>query len=150
MIKKIMGIRLWVDTKDPNRTWASNVKDNNYEVLLVSQFTMYGYLKGHKPDFHLAMPPSDAKAFYDNFVTLCKQAYHKDKVQSGIFGADMLVDITNDGPVTMVLESPPPPPEKQKKNDMTGDISTTTQSEALPELPSDSTSENSVQDISNK
>jgi D-tyrosyl-tRNA(Tyr) deacylase len=105
MIKKILGIRLWDDLKNPSRAWASNVVENGYEVLLVSQFTLYGHLKGHKPDYHLAMPPSDAKPYYENFVSQC-QATYPGKVQSGVFGAYMEVSLTNDGPITMMLDSP--------------------------------------------
>lgn len=114
MVKKLLNLRLWPDKTNPTKAWSSNVMDLDYEVLLVSQFTMYGELKGYKPDFHLAMPPTQAKTFYDDFVQLVKKSYKDEKVQSGIFAADMLVGIENDGPITLVVESPQDPPERKR------------------------------------
>ncbi|XP_057779408.1 uncharacterized protein LOC130997987 [Salvia miltiorrhiza] len=81
------------------------VMQKNYEVLLVSQFTLYGVLKGNKPDFHVAMPPAAAKSFYASLVERFQKAYGADAVKDGLFGAMMTVNLVNDGPVTMQLES---------------------------------------------
>lgn len=94
---------MW-DSPDGKKTWNSSVQSLDYEVLLVSQFTLYGTTKGNKPDFHHSMSPSIAKPFYEEFVTTVKKMYKSDKVQSGIFGAMMKVDLSNDGPVTFNLE----------------------------------------------
>jgi D-tyrosyl-tRNA(Tyr) deacylase len=56
-------------------------KDNDYEILIVSQFTLYGIWKGNKPDFHYSMPPKEAREVYDAFVRKVKQLYYADKVQ---------------------------------------------------------------------
>ncbi|KAJ7570640.1 hypothetical protein O6H91_01G129700 [Diphasiastrum complanatum] len=77
----------------------------NYEVLLVSQFTLYGLLKGNKPDFHLAMPPQQAEPFYNSFAAKVSKAYKPELVKDGIFGAMMQIHLVNDGPVTMHLDS---------------------------------------------
>jgi D-Tyr-tRNAtyr deacylase len=57
--RKLLNIRLWPNNED--KAWASSVKAKEYEVLLVSQFTLYGCLKGNKPGFHNAMGPTEAK-----------------------------------------------------------------------------------------
>ncbi|XP_031389857.1 D-aminoacyl-tRNA deacylase isoform X1 [Punica granatum] len=82
-----------------------HVMQKNYGVLLVSQFTLYGVLKGNKPDFHVAMPPQSAKSFYDSVVERFRKAYSPDAIKDGIFGAKMKVNLVNDGPVTMQLDS---------------------------------------------
>ncbi|CAI5950913.1 unnamed protein product [Closterium sp. NIES-64] len=67
------------------------VSQRGYEVLLVSQFTLYGQPKGNKLDFHVAMPPQEASSFYNDFVHRVRRAYHPDRVKDGIFGAMMEV-----------------------------------------------------------
>ena len=103
--RKILGIRLW---EDSGKAWAKSVTALGLEVLLVSQFTLYCQLKGHKPDFHNAMPPEPANEFWSKFVTAMSAA-HPGKVQQGQFGAKMDVELVNDGPVTIELESRAPP-----------------------------------------
>ncbi|KAK6124368.1 hypothetical protein DH2020_041861 [Rehmannia glutinosa] len=88
-----------------NDNHSSTVMQRNYEVLLVSQFTLYGVLKGNKPDFHVAMPPIAAKPFYASLVEKFQKAYRMDAVKDGVFGAMMKVNLVNDGPVTMQLDS---------------------------------------------
>ncbi|KAK2972880.1 hypothetical protein RJ640_029997 [Escallonia rubra] len=82
-----------------------HVMQRNYEVLLVSQFTLYGILKGNKPDFHVAMPPDRARPFYASLVEKFEKSYRPDAVKDGVFGAMMKVNLVNDGPVTMQLDS---------------------------------------------
>ncbi|PWA83248.1 D-tyrosyl-tRNA(Tyr) deacylase [Artemisia annua] len=74
--------------------------------LAVSQFTLYGILKGNKPDFHVAMGPDRAKSFYASLVERFQRSYKSEAVKDGVFGAMMKVNLVNDGPVTMQLESP--------------------------------------------
>ncbi|XP_028767301.1 D-aminoacyl-tRNA deacylase 1-like isoform X2 [Neltuma alba] len=88
--------------------WDQSVMQRSYQVLLVSQFTLYGFLKGNKPDFHVAMPPQKAKPFYASLVDRFRNAYNNDAVKDGIFGAMMKVSLVNDGPVTMQLDSQAP------------------------------------------
>ncbi|ELR20188.1 Dtyrosyl-tRNA(Tyr) deacylase [Acanthamoeba castellanii str. Neff] len=101
--RKILGARLWAD--DTGKAWNMSVTQMGYEVLLVSQFTLYGYLKGNKPDFHKAMGSDRSKAFYEAFVEMVKSKYQADKIQDGQFGAMMEVELVNDGPVTLQIDS---------------------------------------------
>jgi len=102
LIKKILNIRIFEDEKHPMN---KSVLDLNLEILLVSQFTLYADCKrGNRPSFIGAMSPELAKVFYNNFVEKFRQ--QSPKVQDGIFGAHMKVNLINDGPVTIILESP--------------------------------------------
>ncbi|XP_074332532.1 uncharacterized protein LOC141670536 isoform X2 [Apium graveolens] len=102
--RKVLNMRLFPNDT-AGKSWDRNVMQMNYEVLLVSQFTLYGILKGNKPDFHLAMSPGRAKPFYNSVVERFGKAYRTDAVKDGIFGAMMKVNLVNDGPVTMHLDS---------------------------------------------
>ncbi|KAJ3122566.1 D-tyrosyl-tRNA(Tyr) deacylase [Nowakowskiella sp. JEL0407] len=102
---KLMNIRLFEDPKSA-KPWSKSAKDLSLEILCVSQFTLYGYvLKGNKPDFHLAMKSDLSREYYSNFLNRMKELYHPEKVKDGVFGAMMQVDICNDGPVTIQLDS---------------------------------------------
>ncbi|XP_071720493.1 uncharacterized protein [Rutidosis leptorrhynchoides] len=103
--RKVLNMRLFPNEKT-GKTWDQNVMQKNYEVLLVSQFTLYGILKGNKPDFHVAMTPDRAKSFYASVVERFQRSYKSDAIKDGVFGAMMKVQLVNDGPVTMQLESP--------------------------------------------
>ncbi|KAH7568837.1 hypothetical protein JRO89_XS06G0059400 [Xanthoceras sorbifolium] len=61
--------------------WDLNVMQKNYGVLLVSQFTLYGILKGNKPDFHVAMPPQKARPFYESLVDKFRKSYNPDAIK---------------------------------------------------------------------
>ncbi|KAG7547031.1 D-aminoacyl-tRNA deacylase DTD [Arabidopsis suecica] len=103
--RKVLNMRLF-SNETTGKGWDQNVMQRNYGVLLVSQFTLYGFLKGNKPDFHVAMPPDKAKSFYASLVEKFQKVYNPDAVKDGVFGAMMQVNLVNDGPVTMQLESP--------------------------------------------
>ena len=78
---------------------------SEYELLVVSQFTLYGRLKGNKPDFSRAMRPEPARALYTQLLDgLMKD--HPGRVGAGEFGAKMEVALVNDGPVTLTLDTP--------------------------------------------
>ena len=79
--------------------------DNNYEILLVSQFTLYHQLKGTKPDFHNAMQNESAQILYNQFLEHLRTIYAPDRVKPGAFGQYMNVEIVGDGPVTLVIDS---------------------------------------------
>ncbi|XP_038710117.1 D-aminoacyl-tRNA deacylase [Tripterygium wilfordii] len=102
--RKVLSMRLFPN-ESTGKSWDQNVMQRNYEVLLVSQFTLYGILKGNKPDFHVAMPPGKAKLFYASLVDKFQQSYKTDAIKDGVFGAMMKVNLVNDGPVTMQLDS---------------------------------------------
>ena len=72
----------------------TSVVQNEYDVLVVSQFTLHGYLNGNKLDFHLALSPDRARTMYEEFVNQVKAGHPKpDKVQNGVFGAYMEVSL---------------------------------------------------------
>ncbi|KAL4291521.1 hypothetical protein GQ457_14G009520 [Hibiscus cannabinus] len=105
--RKVLNMRLFTN-ESTGKGWDQNVMQRDYGVLLVSQFTLYGFLKGNKPDFHVAMPPQKAKPFYESLVEKFRKAYKPDAIKDGVFGAMMKVSLVNDGPVTMQLDSSQP------------------------------------------
>ena len=83
-----------------------SVKDINGEVLVISQFTLYGDAsRGNRPGFTDAAKPDEAVPLYEKFLERMKQNLGIEKVKSGIFGAMMEVRIFNDGPVTIIINS---------------------------------------------
>ena len=98
---KIINLRIFSDDNDKMNL---SLLDIQGELLLISQFTLYGDArKGRRPNFMNALGGEEAKSFYDKFVEIMKETGLK--VETGIFGADMKVDIKNDGPVTILLDS---------------------------------------------
>ena len=78
--------------------------DINGEILVISQFTLYGDCrKGRRPSFDGAMRPPEAEEMYEKFVEYIKKSGLK--TETGRFGADMKVELLNDGPVTIILDS---------------------------------------------
>eukprot|EP01029_Cantina_marsupialis_P028710 TRINITY_DN777910_c0_g1_i1.p1 TRINITY_DN777910_c0_g1~~TRINITY_DN777910_c0_g1_i1.p1 ORF type:complete len:264 (-),score=23.99 TRINITY_DN777910_c0_g1_i1:150-941(-) len=104
IVSKILTSRLFDDEVKQQR-WKKSVMTNDFEVLCVSQFTLYGYMKGTSPDFHCSMKTEEARAAFDSFVARMKTQYRADKIFEGRFGTKMSVEIVNDGPVTMVFDS---------------------------------------------
>ncbi|XP_053966836.1 D-aminoacyl-tRNA deacylase [Anastrepha ludens] len=104
LVRKLLALRLFEDTT--GKRWQKSVKDEQLEILCVSQFTLYHRLKGNKPDFHLAMQGDTAQNLYNNFLKRLGNDYTAAKIKDGKFGAYMQVHIQNDGPVTVELESP--------------------------------------------
>jgi len=106
LANSILKAKLFADADDESKYWKRNVVDIDGEVLLVSQFTLYGQLrKGAKPDFHLAMKAETSKQFYQDFVESVRTKYQSDRVKDGVFGAMMDVSLVNEGPVTLILDS---------------------------------------------
>lgn len=101
---KLLSMRLWDDEKGTR--WKECVKDKKFSLLVVSQFTLYSFLKGNKPDYHNAMDPKNAIILYEEFLKILRQNYPPDKIQSGLFGEMMQVSLINDGPVTINWEYP--------------------------------------------
>lgn len=92
--------------EDENGKMNLSLKDTGGEVLLISQFTLYGdSRKGNRPNFTDAAKPELAKDLYEKFILRMKQNLGDEKIKSGIFSAMMLVKIFNDGPVTVLVES---------------------------------------------
>ncbi len=101
-VEKCAHLRIFADGEGKmNRS----VLDVGGAVLAISQFTLYGDCrKGRRPGFDAAARPEHARALYDQFVHLLSEQGLA--VECGVFGADMQVDIHNDGPVTLLVESP--------------------------------------------
>ena len=98
---KIINLRIF---EDNNGKMNLSLLDVGGELLVVSQFTLYGDCrKGRRPGYDRAARPETAKELYEGFVEKCRS--FGVKVQTGIFQAEMLVDISNDGPVTLLLDS---------------------------------------------
>lgn len=98
---KIINLRVFNDENDKMNLSLLDVKG---ELLLISQFTLYGDArKGRRPNFMNALGGDEARKLYEKFIEMMKDTGLK--VQTGIFGADMKVDIKNDGPVTILLDS---------------------------------------------
>ncbi|XP_063980495.1 D-aminoacyl-tRNA deacylase 1 isoform X2 [Diachasmimorpha longicaudata] len=106
IVKKILNLKLF-DGENGKR-WGASVIDKQYEVLCVSQFTLYHIMKGNKLDFHRAMSAVHAEPFYRNFIAELGKVYNPEFIKDGKFGAMMQVHIENDGPVTIEIESPEP------------------------------------------
>lgn len=104
MTKKITQLRIF---EDDDQKMNLSVKDIEGDVLIVSQFTLYGNcLKGNRPNFRNACPPQEAKKHYDEFIDLFTKSYPY-TVKHGKFGAMMDVSLVNNGPVTFWLEKSP-------------------------------------------
>ena len=103
--KKLLGCKLWAN--DEGKAWRKSVKQMEYDVLLVSQFTLLGTIanKKHSPDFKLSMKPDEARAQYEAFKSLVSAGHDASRVYDGEFGAMMDVSLVNDGPVTLVVDS---------------------------------------------
>lgn len=107
MARKCLDLRLFASPGSDR--WDLSVQDIHGDLLVVSQFTLYGDCrKGRRPSFSAAAAPDYAEARYTEFVALLRHSGLR--VETGQFGAMMQVDILNDGPVTLVLEREATPP----------------------------------------
>lgn len=101
MAQKCLGLRIFPDPE--TQRFSQSVQDIHGELLVISQFTLYGDCrKGRRPSFDQAAPPEQAEALYNQFVSRLRQSGLK--VETGVFGAMMQVAIANDGPVTLVID----------------------------------------------
>ena len=98
---KLMGLRIF---EDENEKMNRSLEDVGGQVLVVSQFTLYGNCKkGRRPEFLAAARPEIAIPLYEKFVALCRDKGFS--VETGEFGAEMLVESVNDGPVTLIVDT---------------------------------------------
>ncbi len=102
LVRKLINLRVFSDENDKMNL---ALKDVNGELLIISQFTLYGDCKksGNRPSFTDSAKPDIAIPLYEYFVEECKKQIST--VQTGIFGADMKVSLINDGPVTIIIDS---------------------------------------------
>ena len=101
IVDKIVGLRVF---EDENEKMNLSIQDVNGSLLVISQFTLYGDCrKGRRPSFDTAKNPKEAKQLYEKACECFKSLGIN--TQTGIFAADMKVDLLNDGPVTLLLDS---------------------------------------------
>ena len=98
---KLMGLRIF---EDENGKMNRSLEDVGGQVLVVSQFTLYGNCKkGRRPEFLAAARPEIAIPLYEKFIALCRDKGFS--VETGEFGAEMLMESVNDGPVTLIVDT---------------------------------------------
>jgi D-aminoacyl-tRNA deacylase len=102
LVKKILGLRIF---SDENGNMNISPQECNAEYLVISQFTLYSSTKkGNRPSFIEAAKPDIAIPLYDRFIKEL-EFQSLQKVQKGVFGADMKVHLVNDGPVTIIIDT---------------------------------------------
>ena len=101
LVRKLINLRVF---EDDNGKMNLSLGQVNGELLIISQFTLYGECikSGNRPSFSDAAKPDTAIPLYEYFIEECKKQVKN--VQTGIFGADMKVSLLNDGPVTILIE----------------------------------------------
>ena len=100
--RKIAAMRIF---DDENGVMNLSVKDVDGEILAVSQFTLYAStVKGNRPSYIKAAKPDVAIPLYERFLEILKKELEK-SIGKGIFGADLIVELLNDGPVTIIIDS---------------------------------------------
>lgn len=101
IIKKIIQLRIF---NDENNVMNLDIQQTNGEILVISQFTLHAAVKkGNRPSYIKASKPDLANEQYEEFLNLLENNFKP--VQKGIFGADMKVELLNDGPVTIFIDS---------------------------------------------
>lgn len=102
LAKKIVNLRIF---NDVNNVMNKSLLDTNGDAIIVSQFTLHASTKkGNRPSYIQAAKPDIAIPLYEEFITVFEKQVNKN-VQTGQFGADMKVELLNDGPVTIIIDT---------------------------------------------
>ncbi len=102
LVKKIAALRIF---DDPDGVMNLGITDVGGEIMLISQFTLHASTrKGNRPSYIRAAPEAESRPMYERFARMLSDATGR-KVATGVFGADMQVSLTNDGPVTVIIDS---------------------------------------------
>ena len=100
LVKKTLGLRIFSDTND-----VMNLSVQDVDILIVSQFTLHALTKkGNRPSYIEAAKPKTALPLYRSFVEQCEKGLRR-PVATGVFGSMMDIELHNDGPVTILLDS---------------------------------------------
>ena len=103
LTRKITQLRIF---SDQHHRMNRSLEDINGSILIVSQFTLYANTqKGNRPSFIQAADPSIAIPLYEGFCQRMRERLEHSRVKTGVFGADMKINLCNDGPVTLVIDS---------------------------------------------
>ncbi|EPY52984.1 D-Tyr-tRNA deacylase [Schizosaccharomyces cryophilus OY26] len=104
LCNKVLKLRLFENAQD--QPWKQTILEVQGEILCVSQFTLHARVnKGAKPDFHRSMKGPEAVQLYESVLEGLKTSLGNDKVKNGVFGAMMNVQLTNNGPVTILYDT---------------------------------------------
>ncbi|MCX6197013.1 MAG: D-aminoacyl-tRNA deacylase [Flavobacteriia bacterium] len=102
LIQKLIHLRIFGDDEGKMNL---SVSDISGDLLIVSQFTLFADTKkGNRPSFIRSARPEQARPLYDYFLSQLKKSF-SGKIENGVFGANMLVELINDGPVTIIIDS---------------------------------------------
>lgn len=103
LVKKICGLRIF---EDENQKMNLNPASVKADMLVISNFTLYANTShGFRPDFLDSMMPSRAEEYVNKFIENCKAEQVFKNIATGIFGADMKVEVSNDGPVNIIFDT---------------------------------------------
>ena len=103
LVHKICGLRIF---EDENEKMNLAPKDVGAQMLVISNFTLYAStVHGFRPDFMASMGYMEAKTYVEDFITKCKETGAFTKIASGVFGADMKVNVSNDGPINIIFDT---------------------------------------------
>lgn len=103
LAKKVLACRLFPGAD--GKPWGSSAASEKHHILLVSQFTLHGNLRKPKPDYSHSAKTDAARALWDAAVSEFRGLHGEDRVHTGVFGAEMLVNLSNWGPVTFSLDT---------------------------------------------
>lgn len=101
-VEKVLNLRIFPDDEGKMNLSVQDVKQ---DLLIVSQFTLYGDTqKGRRPSFIHALVPESAEKYYETFIKECQKSYTSGRIESGKFGAFMEVSCINQGPINFIIE----------------------------------------------